>query len=212
MRYRLTAVRRFAVSIGLSIGLLSALSVGPTCLDSLEAANLSWIIAPATAQPLRIEELWQKVYRDLPDLPWENQYVNRETGDVSPNNTLVSRLIRYHIYIKGRPVNYRFDWKLTLADYLGSNERMEPETYPSGTSLTTNPITGDIAAVQSLTRSQRDALVTALVQLFSPASSPPDPASPPPVSSPASPPPPSPPTNSRFPQQPQPGDAQLLLP
>ncbi|MCU0526926.1 MAG: hypothetical protein MUF72_19125 [Elainella sp. Prado103] len=198
MRNRSIAVRYFLLSLA-SILLL--------------VASVGWQLNPAAvAQPIRIEELWQQVYQDLPDLPRENQYVNQETGDPSPNNTLVSRMIRYHVYSKGRPVTYRLDWKLTLADYLGVNERMEPNTYPSGTSLTTNPMDGDIAAVRSLNRSQRDALVNALVRLFTPSSTP---EASPPVSQPPAPPTPSPsspPANSRFPRQPQPGDAQLLLP
>ncbi|XQQ07556.1 MAG: hypothetical protein EDM05_61185 [Leptolyngbya sp. IPPAS B-1204] len=163
----------------------------------------------AVAQRVRIEDIWQQVYQQIPDLPLENQYVNTETGEVSTNNTLISRLIRYHIYTKGRPTSYRLDWKLTLADYLDANERMEPATYPSGTALRTNPMEGDKAAIQSLNRAQRDALVNALVSLFNPNPEP-EPSSPPPSPAPSSSPSPSPP--SRFPRQPQPGDAQLLQP
>jgi hypothetical protein len=171
----------------------------------------------ALAQRMRIDDIWQQVYQQLPELPLENQYISRETGEVSVNNTLVSRLIRYHIYVKSRPPNYRLDWKLTLADYLGINEKMEPETYPSGTALRENPMPGDVQAVQSLNRVQRDALVNTLVALFTPAASAPSPGpspGPTPAPSPA-PTLPSPTPSSeppRFPRQPQPGDAELLQP
>jgi hypothetical protein len=175
-------------------------------------------VPAATAQHIQIDQVWQQVYQQLPDLPLENQYINKETGDVSSNNTLVSRLIRYHIYIKGRPTNYRLDWKLTLADYLGMNERIDEDTYPSGTALRTNPMQGDVVAIQSLTRVQRDALVNALVGLLNPKATDPATTAPPVVNPNPSPEPslqpsPSPsPQPSRFPRQPQPGDAQLLQP
>ncbi|MBF2002367.1 MAG: hypothetical protein IGS38_16795 [Synechococcales cyanobacterium M58_A2018_015] len=167
-------------------------------------------LAPAYAQRFRIDEVGRQIQQQLPDIPLENEYVNRETGEVSPNNTLLTRLIRYHIYIKGRPVNYRLDWKLTLADYLGVNERMEPATYPSGDTLRTNPIEGDRAAIRSLTRAQREALVQALVSAFNPQAANPEPV---PQPSPAAPSPvPAMSPAPRFPQEPQPGDANLLAP
>lgn len=129
--------------------------------------------SPTQSQPTaaptrryRIEEAWQKVYQQVPDLPRENQYVNRETGKVDPNNTLISRLIRYHYYVKGRPVNYRLDWKFTLADYLGINEPIEASSYPGASNLRQNPFERDRAIIQKLNRKQRDALVQALVNVF----------------------------------------------
>lgn len=165
---------------------------------------------PALAQRIRIDEIWQQVYQQLPELPLENQYVSRETGEVSVNNTLMNRLIRYHIYVKSRPPNYRLDWKLTLADYLGVNEKMDPDLYPSGTALRENPMPGDVRAIQNLNRAQRDELVNLLVMLFTPAASAPT-VSPSPMPTP-SPAPVQPTEPPRFPQQPQPGDAQLLQP
>ena len=162
------------------------------------------------AQSMRFEQVTQEL---------ENGYVNSETGRVSTDNTLISRLIRYHVYIKSRLPNYRLDWKLTLADYLGVNERIEPKTYPSGSSLRKNPMEGDIAAVNRLTLAQRTAVVDILAAGFTtqtaPEATPQSPqAEPSPTPSPAiSPTPtPSPTPNSRFPRQPQPGDAQLLRP
>lgn len=194
------------LTMGLVIGLASLPGAPPDHTDQIAR---SVYLPAATAQRVQIDAIWQQIYQDIPDIPLENEYVNKDTGDVSTNNTLLSRLIRYHIYIKGRPTAYRLDWKLTLADYLGVNERIDAETYPSGTSLRINPLDGDIVAVQSLNRTQRDALVNALARLFNPRSGSEPVATPSPTPTPA----PSPVINPpRFPPQPQPGDAQLLQP
>lgn len=121
--------------------------------------------APPPGQT-RIQEAWQQVYKEIPDLPLENQYVNRETGKVDPNNTLVSRLIRYHYFIKGRPVGFRLDWKYTLADYLGINEPMQADGYPGSDNLRKNPFESDRAVIQKLNRKQRAALVQSLVNVL----------------------------------------------
>lgn len=128
---------------------------------------LSLEIQPANAQRSTPGDAWQQVYQQLPDLPRENQYISKETGKVAENNTLVSRMIWYHSYLKGRAPNYRLDWKLTLADYLGGNEVMYETTYPGKDNLQKNPFDGDRAAVARLNRRQRDALVQALVNVFS---------------------------------------------
>ncbi|NMG08232.1 hypothetical protein [Brasilonema sp. UFV-L1] len=122
---------------------------------------------PADAQRVSRSDAWQAVYQQLPDLPRENQYISKETGKVAENNTLVSRMIWYHSYLKGRAPNYRLDWKLTLADYLDANEVMYEATYPGKDSLRKNPFDGDRAAIARLNRRQRDALVQALVNVFS---------------------------------------------
>ncbi|MBW4473659.1 MAG: hypothetical protein KME45_25275 [Stenomitos rutilans HA7619-LM2] len=124
--------------------------------------------SPAFAQRVRPEGVWQTVYERVPDLPKENQYVSKETGKVASDNTLVGRLIRYHLYVVGRSPLYRFDWKLTIADYLGLglNGSFDETSYPSRATLKTNPAEGDRAAINRLTRSQRDALVQALVDGF----------------------------------------------
>lgn len=121
---------------------------------------------PVHAQRVSPGDVWQQVYQQVPDLPRENQYVSKETGKLAENSTLVSRMILYHSYLKGRPPNYRLDWKLTLADYLGVNEVMYETTYPGKETLKKNPFDGDRAAVARLNRSQRDALVQALVNVF----------------------------------------------
>lgn len=154
---------------------------------------------------IRPTEVWQFVYEEMPDLPLENNYISQETGEVKTDDTLVSRLIRYHLYVKGRAPNYRFDWKLTLADYLGFNDYLELSVYPGSSSLRENPLEGDRQAIQNLSRSERNALIDKLVEMFG-----------------GNPKPPSIPkvnqeNNSRQsvpkrPIVPQPGDANLLKP
>lgn len=127
--------------------------------------------SPDSASPsrrTRPEDIWKLVYQQLPDLPLENQYVNRKTNRVDTDNTLIGRLIRYHLYIKGRSPIYRFDWKMTLADYFGINEVIPDSTYPGATTLKQNPIEGDRAALDRLNRAQREALVQVLVDVFTP--------------------------------------------
>jgi hypothetical protein len=121
---------------------------------------------PAVAQRVKTDDVWRVVYEKLPNLPKENQYVSLETGKVNPDNTLISRLIRYHIYVKGRPPIFRLDWKLTLADYLEVSRTMEIADYPGVNQVRGNPAPGDIAAIKKLDRAQRDALVQALVDGF----------------------------------------------
>jgi hypothetical protein len=168
---------------------------------------------PAAAQFFRPQDAWRQVYQRLPDFPRENEYVSKETGKVNSDDTLVSRLIRYHLYVKSRPANNRFDWKLTMADYLGAHEFLVESQYPSGNTLQENPMESDRTVIQKLTRSQRDALVDVLVSIFNtnraqtptqtPRASPsPSPLAPPPTTS----------NSPAKPSLPQPGDAQLLMP
>jgi hypothetical protein len=163
-------------------------------------------LQPATAQFSIPPEAGQQVYERLPNVPLENQYVSKETGEVDSNNTLVSRLIRYHIYSKSRPPYYRLDWKLTMADYLGAHEYLVESKYPSSNTLKENPMERDQAAIQKLTRAQRDALIDVLVSIFNPNR----PTAPEP--SPSASPPPQTPNPTATPSLPQPGDARLLLP
>ncbi|NEQ24088.1 MAG: hypothetical protein F6K28_34185 [Microcoleus sp. SIO2G3] len=179
-----------------------------------DSGIFNWIGShSATAQqPFRAQDAWRQVYERLPNLPLENQYVNKETGEVSSQNTLVSRLIQYHVYVKSRPPNFRFDWKLTLADYLGAHEYLVESAYPGATSLRENPMERDRAVIEKLTRAEREVLIDALVSVFTPnttqtpASAPtPSPTAPTRTSNPAT-------TPATTPSLPQPGDAQLLLP
>lgn len=177
-------------------------AIAVVCLVSLGSgrynANQLAFQQPAIAQSVRISDVWQQVYQQLPDLPLENQYISRQTGKVAPENTLVWRLISYHTYVKGRPPNYRLDWKLTLADYLGANEWIQEESYPGNDTLRQNPLEGDRTAIERLNRDQRNALVQVLVNVFSGDSDTATPATP------------SPETQQELP--PQPGGARLLMP
>lgn len=129
---------------------------------------VGWHSSSAIAQSIvRSEGVWRTVYEQLPDFPRENQYISKETGKAATEDTLVSRLIRYHLYVKGRPAFYRLDWKLTLADYLGLTGALEVGEYPGANKLKKNPVEGDVAAIRKLNRAQRDALVQALVNGFS---------------------------------------------
>jgi hypothetical protein len=164
-------------------------------------------LEPVMAQAIRRpQDVWRQVYQQLPDIPLENQYVNKTSGKVDADNTLVSRLIRYHMFVKGRPPNFRLDWKLTLADYLGANELMEEGVYPGGDTLRENPMESDRTAIGRLTRTQRNALVQALVNIFNPNAE--EEAAPAPrtTQQPETNPTPEPTT----PRLPQPGDAQQL--
>lgn len=144
--------------------------------ESIPPAIAQRVTPGSSSTSVRISDVWPQVYQQLPYLPQENQYVNKQTRQVDSENNLVNRLIRYHVYVKGRPPNYRLDWKLTLADYLGSNELMEETRYPGYDTLRQNPIEGDRAAVGRLNRKQRDALVQTLVNIFNPNSSTPAPS------------------------------------
>lgn len=163
---------------------------------------------PADAQFIRPERVSPFVYERYPDFPLENQYVRKETGEVDPESTLANRLISYHLYVKNRPPQYRLDWKLTLADYLGAHEKMSESSYPGSSTLTVNPLESDRQIIESLTRSQRNQLIDVLVGIFNPNTT--NSPSPTPTPQPSPSPSPSP---SRNPLSlPQPGDAQLLMP
>ena len=125
------------------------------------------ISKPAIAQSrLRPRDFWRLVYQQVPDLPLENHYVSTLDGEPRPDNTLVLRIIRYHMFVKTRTPQYRLDWKLTLADYMGANELMYERVYPSADILVGNVLEGDRQAVRNMTRSQRAALVDTLVKVY----------------------------------------------
>ncbi len=124
----------------------------------------------AIAQPTPIRRanpaaISAQIYQQLPELPLENQYLSEDTGTAVADNTLISRLIRYHIYIKNRPTVFRLDWKLTVADYLGAFERISADSYLDY-GLRSNPYENDIAAITSLSPAQRNSLVNALYAAF----------------------------------------------
>ncbi len=154
--------KRIGITLALLMSSLLVLTAPEVLLPDLFMGQ------SAVAQRVRPEGVWQVVYDRLPDFPKENQYVSKETGKVETDNTLVGRFIRYHLYVAGRSPFYRFDWKLTLADYLGLgyNGAFDEASYPSRSTLRTSPVDNDRAAINRLTRAQRDALVQALVDAF----------------------------------------------
>ncbi|EGK86779.1 hypothetical protein D0A34_08975 [Microcoleus vaginatus PCC 9802] len=188
----------------LESGELSMSALEPSLLRSSESASVQRVAQQSASPQVRVQDAWKLVYEKLPDFPIENNYISQETGKVDPTNTLVGRLIRYHVFVKGRPPNYRFDWKLSLADYLGATpDYLVESVYPGKDVLRSNPMEQDRAAIQRLNRAQRDALVQALVDVFTensgggrtPAGEKPQGRS-----------------NSPEIPQPQPGDAKLLAP
>jgi hypothetical protein len=139
------------------------------CVITLGLGNSHFFtLSPAIAQRISPSDVWQVVYQKLPDFPKENQYTSKDTGKIAENNTLASRMIRYHIYVKERSPIYRLDWKLTLADYLNANETIYEASYPGNDSLRQNPLDRDRTAIAKLTRTQRNDLVQVLVNIFSP--------------------------------------------
>ncbi|MEG4583548.1 hypothetical protein QUA71_28685 [Microcoleus sp. MON1_C5] len=151
----------------LESGELSMSALEPSLLRSSESASVQRVAQQSASPQVRVQDAWKLVYEKLPDFPIENNYISQETGKVDPTNTLVGRLIRYHVFVKGRPPNYRFDWKLSLADYLGATpDYLVESVYPGKDVLRSNPMEQDRAAIQRLNRAQRDALVQALVDVF----------------------------------------------
>jgi len=145
-----------------TVGLILAIATTAVPVFSLGSGG------SAISQIVRTEGISRAVYEQLPDFPREDQYINRETGKKSDEETLVNRFVRYHVYVRGRPPFYRLDWKLTLAEYLGLSGRMDDSDYPGVNKLNKNPIEGDLAAIRKLNRAQRDALIQALVDAFNP--------------------------------------------
>lgn len=153
----------------------------------------------------------ETLYPKLPGFPKENHYIRQDNRQPAPESTLLERFIVYHTTVKGRSPLYRFDWKISLADYLGLNEFLRGETYPGRSYLTVNPMEGDIAAIRQLNRQQRDALVSTLATFYAqqaglPTTTPqrPQPQTTLPEPTPRSP--------TVLPPLPQPGSAELLVP
>ena len=159
-------------------------------------------LSPTLGQTVSPEVVVRQVYQNLSFLPLENEYIS-QSGEVASQNTLLSRLLRYHEYVKSRPLNYRFDWQLTFADYFGINEAIKADRYPGHETLTINPMESDRKIITSLTRQQRNELIDTLLAIYNPPTetTPEQPANTPNNSS-----------EERKPSLPQPGDADLLLP
>ena len=191
--------------LGMAIALTLSISASTEAITRNNRRDREMSAPPsAIVQLQRPTEIWPQVYQQLPDLPLENNYVSEDTGEADTDNTLVGRLVRYHFYVKGRPPNFRFDWKLTLADYLGANELMQESVYPGYESLRENPMEGDRQAIKNLTREQRNALIDVLVEIFGGKIAE-EATSTPPTSTPT-----PQPSTPRLPPLPQPGDADLL--
>ncbi|MBF2084937.1 hypothetical protein [Thermoleptolyngbya sp. C42_A2020_037] len=214
---RIRLLSRLIAALLIAAGMLLAMGlIAPT---QTRYANSPLGAQRAIAQqygvpiPSRVAE---EIYRRLPDMPLANEYVSQRTGAVDPEDTFLSRMIRYHMLIKGRSPISRFDWKLTLADYLGINEPMVPGSYPGAINLTTNPLEADTAIVNQFTRAQRDALVNTLVAFFNPSVLNPPPQLTPSGVSAETPQQNAPPvgrgSTQPLPLEPRPGDAQLLMP
>lgn len=165
-------------------------------------ANNSFL-KPVFAQSLTPEIVAKQVYEKMPDFPKENQYLRQDSKAVDLDNTLISRIVRYHQYVKARPTAFRLDWKLTLADYLNANEIILPNRYPGFSTLTENPLILDQKAIDNLTISQRDQLVAILVSIYNPSIEKNSNSTPTPTIKPTTPSPPP---------LPSPKGAELLLP
>lgn len=128
--------------------------------------NSSVLVRPVLAQNINPKLAADEVYRQVPDFPLENQYIRKKGNKSAKNTTLISRLIQYHTLVKGRSPLYRFDWKLTLADYLGIYENIREETYPGHSYLKTNPLARDRKLIQQLSRQQRLVLIQSLSDIY----------------------------------------------
>lgn len=161
-------------------------------------------LLPVLGQSIRPEMVAQQVYERISFLPLENEYINQTSGDKASQNTLMLRFLRYHEYVKSRPLQYRFDWQLTFADYFDINEPMKADRYPGYKTLTVNPLQSDRDIITKLTRSQRNQLIDTLLAIYNPQTetTPTQPATTP--NNPAE--------ERNKPSLPQPGDADLLLP
>jgi len=194
----------------LSFFLLALLGFGLVSLIGTSHDSFAIAQTPppsSNTSSIRAEGAAAIVYEKLPYLPKENQYRRKETGEIDPEHTLMSRFIRYSQDLKKRTNRYRFDWKLTLADYLGVNETIEAETYPGSLTLATNPFETDVKAIQALNRRQRQELVDLLAFIYKPQ------MTEKPAKAKVTPTPQSTPKNeSGKPSLGKPGDAQLLMP
>jgi hypothetical protein len=182
----------------------------PFWVAKIEKGSFSsqFLLSPVHAQSISPEKVAVEVYEQMPELPKENHYTRQETNEIDEDNTLISRMVRYHQYVKGRPTIFRLDWKLTLADYLGANEIIKEPLYPGYSSLTNNPMDKDIEVVNSLTFNQRQQLVDLLVSIYNPKKETNSHSDSSPETNPS---PSQTPTNSDF-LLPTPGGADLLLP
>ena len=149
----------------LSLFIIALMTATTVVMGTVIGSNAPLVGAQTVLEP---EVIALQVYEQLPNFPKENQYLYRTKKQPATDNTLVSRLIRYHTYNRSRSPQYRLDWKITLADYLGVNDYMTPRNYPGAAFLNTNPIEQDQALIQALNRDERNELINTIVAVFSP--------------------------------------------
>lgn len=190
MRYFLRKIKQNAIAF--SLGLILSFAIDTGFIVQL---------SPLLSQTARPNTVAEQAYQNLSFLPLENEYMT-QSGEVASGNTLLSRLLRYHEYVKSRPVNYRFDWQLTFADYFGINELIRANRYPGHETLTVNPLEGDREIITSLTRQQRNQLIDTLLAIYNPQTE----TTQQEVTTPSN------TSEEQKPSLPQPGDADLLLP
>lgn len=140
------------------------------CFLACLTCSLLIVIPSLLAQnaSLRPETVAANVYEKLSFVPKNNNYKRSETGEVNPDSTLVSRFIRYHQDVKKRSTDFRLDWQLTIADYLGYNEPVKADRYPGYSSLQTNPMEGDLQEIRTLNRAQRQEFIDTIVSIYTP--------------------------------------------
>ncbi len=192
----------------ISLGRFSAMVLFCAIFTALSSVL---VLTPvAIAQTISPRKVADQVYQRLPELPRENQYIRQDNNRQATDSTLVERFIQYHNGVKGRSPQFRLDWKITLADYLGMNDFLEPNTYPGKAFLKANPLEGDRALIQKLTRQQRDSLLQALVDIYTSGASQVTVSPLPPAASPG--PPPIPASKPTLQSLPRNGDSKLLAP
>jgi|GEM_PF-2388606 len=167
MIFRAKKFKKFLLLLLLTLS-LSVVGGWWSVAQSQNSPNPPNLPRPIITQTSRIQTASRFIYTQIPDFPTENQYLDRRSGMVNPEDTLVSRLLRYHMVTKTRVPSLRFDWKMTLADYLDINEPMFEERYPGTDTLQPEPMRSDRAAVSRLTPAQRSTLVNFLVAAFTP--------------------------------------------
>ncbi len=116
--------------------------------------------APVAALPIP-SQVTKLFYQSQPKFPQ-----GATNADQSSPQNLIRRLVTYHIYIKGRSPYSRFDWKLTVADYLGVNETIRAEEYPGREELAKNAYLDDQKLISQLPRSQREALIQTMLTIY----------------------------------------------
>ena len=172
-------------------------------LSSIGNLGMLTELSPALGQSIRPDVAAEQLYQSLAFLPLENNYIDQSSGKIATDNTLIERFIRYHEYVKSRPLRYRFDWQLTFADYFDVNEPIRESRYPGHRYFTVNPLEKDRSVITKLTREQRNQLIDALLAIYNPQQG----TSEKPVSIPNN----SLEQTESKPSLPQPGDAELLL-